>query len=166
MIELSRMGVAICCMALFAFGCEGRGYSGLLGSDATILRQRAGDWKCAATTLNPTRVGSAPYQLCEGTLADTQVGVLSDRGGVVLEVARGWKPSRDPTAEFGRLRGLVARGREESWCDTLGVADSRVWVEDSTYTVLTLHRTPPSIALHRALGTPYCRSEQAGRKGE
>ena len=151
---------------LLVGGCKGRAYTGLLSADAVALRKAAANWQCRQSTLNPTRLGSPPLRLCDGAVADTQVGVLSDRQGLVLEVARGWKLASNPEAEFSRLRDVLARGTERPWCDTVGVMDARLWVDESTYTVLTRYGTPPGIALHRGLGTPYCRPGEAGHRSQ
>jgi len=158
MKELRRISVALWGLVVgVAAACNLSRYSGLLGSDAASLRHGASGWKCRTTTLHPAQVGLEPYRLCEGSVADTLVGVLSDRDGLVIEVARGWKPSTDPVIEFARLERALGDSGAAPWCDAVGATASRVWIGESAYTVLMLRATPSVIALHRALGKPYCR---------
>jgi hypothetical protein len=157
-------GVSVSMVLAVVGGCKGRTYTGLLSTDALLLSKAAANWHCRPSTLNTTRVGSSPFRLCDGTVADTQVGVLSDREGLVLEVARGWRRVGDPEAEFSRLGEVLVRGTERRWCDTLSVIDSRLAVDESTYTVLTRYATPPSIAIHRGLGWPYCWHDPGGHQ--
>ena len=167
MRHFHRAAAILASLALLVVGgCKGRAYTGLLRTDAVLLRKAATNWHCRPSTLNPTRVGSSPFRLCDGTVADTQVGVLSDREGLVLEVARGWKHLSNPEAEFSRLRGVLARGTERPWCDTVGVMESRLWVDEGTYTVLSRYATPPGIAVHRGLGIPYCRTDAGGNRSQ
>jgi len=148
---------AILWMVITLSACADRRYVGLLSQQANDMRNAGGEWECAATTINPTQFGAQPFELCSGLVADTAVAILSDGGGLVLEVTRGWSAPDDPVVAFSMLNAAndARLGSSVMWCDTVGLLRARLWQGDTTYTVLALHAVG-KLSVHRGLGVSYC----------
>lgn len=134
-------------------------YRGTLAAEARGLRDKSQNWSCRPSAHSAIIGAAPPYLECQGTIADTTIGIASDSASTVLEVIRGWTAAtQDAHQEFAQLVSYLqaSLGPSGPWCDTLGLTDHAMWQTDSTFVVVAANTTAKQISFSRALGRPYC----------